>query len=52
MQSTIHHVLSDRDVDVHAPAKTYYTTGNNAGGNISRLTTSKASYLKLSRDYI
>lgn len=36
MQSTIH-VVSNQDVDVHAPAKTYYTTGSNAGGFISRL---------------
>ncbi|CEP19940.1 hypothetical protein [Parasitella parasitica] len=42
MQSTIH-VLSDPNVDVHAPAKTYYTTGNNAGGSISRLQTFKAN---------
>jgi hypothetical protein len=41
MQSTIHHLLSDPGVDVHAPAKTYYTTGNNSGGSISRLTTLK-----------
>ncbi|CAO0797280.1 unnamed protein product [Mucor circinelloides] len=40
MQSTIH-VLGDPTVDVHAPAKTYYTTGNNAGGFISRLKTLK-----------
>ncbi|KAI8646786.1 trehalase-domain-containing protein [Parasitella parasitica] len=40
MQSTIH-VLSDPNVDVHAPAQTYYTTGNNAGGSISRLQTFK-----------
>ncbi|CAO3654302.1 unnamed protein product [Mucor fragilis] len=40
MQSTIH-VLGDPTVDVHAPAKTYYTTGNNAGGSISRLKTHK-----------
>lgn len=40
MQSTIHHFLSDdREIDVHAPAKTYYTTGNNAGGFVSRLRT-------------
>ncbi|KAI8991915.1 neutral trehalase [Mycotypha africana] len=26
-------------IDVHAPAKTYYTTGNNAGSNINRLRT-------------
>lgn len=40
MQSTIHHILTDdKDIDVHAPAKTYYTTGNNAGGYVSRLKT-------------
>ncbi|CAO3630836.1 unnamed protein product [Mucor hiemalis] len=40
MQSTFHHVLTDdKDIDVHAPAKTYYTTGNNAGGYVSRLKT-------------
>lgn len=38
MQSTIH-VSTDQDVDVHAPAKTYYTTGSNAGGSVSRLKT-------------
>lgn len=42
MQSTIH-VLGDPTVDVHAPAKTYYTTGNNAGGSISRLKTHKVT---------
>lgn len=26
-------------VDVHAPAKTYYTTGNNAGNAINRIRT-------------
>jgi alpha,alpha-trehalase len=36
MQSTIH-VSSDQEVDAHAPASTYYTTGLNAGGHISRL---------------
>lgn len=36
MESTIH-VGSYHDVDVHAPAKTYYTTGSNAGGSTSRL---------------
>ncbi|KAI8891440.1 glycoside hydrolase family 37 protein [Backusella circina FSU 941] len=36
MQSTIH-VSSDQEVDAHAPASTYYTTGLNAGGYISRL---------------
>lgn len=43
MQSTIH-VVSNQDVDVHAPAKTYYTTGSNAGGFISRLKSLTVSY--------
>ncbi|ORX48489.1 trehalase-domain-containing protein [Hesseltinella vesiculosa] len=38
MQSTIH-IAADLDVDVHAPPSTYYTTGYNAGGVISRLKT-------------
>ncbi|KAI7906734.1 neutral trehalase [Cokeromyces recurvatus] len=42
MQSTIH-VITDQNVDVHAPAKTYYTTGSNAGGFVSRLKNYKAS---------
>lgn len=37
MQSTIHHVGVEDDVDVHAPAKLYYTTGKNAGAYIRRL---------------
>lgn len=38
MQSTIHHIgHTDDCVDVHAPPKTYYTTGKNAGGHIRRL---------------
>ncbi|KAG0171898.1 alpha,alpha-trehalase nth1 [Apophysomyces sp. BC1034] len=41
MQSTIH-VTTDPNIDVHAPARTYYTTGNNAGGAISRLRISTA----------
>lgn len=31
------------DIDVHAPAQTYYTTGNNAGSNINRLRTLSVS---------
>lgn len=30
-------------VDVHAPAQTYYTTGNNSGSNINRLRTLSVS---------
>ncbi|OAD77206.1 glycoside hydrolase family 37 protein [Phycomyces blakesleeanus NRRL 1555(-)] len=36
-QSTIH--VTSEDVDVHAPASTYYTTGSNAGKSIRRLKT-------------
>ncbi|KAI8370773.1 trehalase-domain-containing protein [Choanephora cucurbitarum] len=42
MQSTIH-VISNNETDVHAPAKTYYTTGSNAGGFVSRLRTLNAT---------
>ncbi|KAF7727245.1 alpha,alpha-trehalase nth1 [Apophysomyces ossiformis] len=38
MQSTIH-ISADQEVDVHAPASTYYTTGSNTGGSINRLKT-------------
>ncbi|KAI8093215.1 trehalase-domain-containing protein [Halteromyces radiatus] len=38
MQSTIH-IASDQQVDVHAPPGTYYTTGYNSGGVVSRLKT-------------
>lgn len=38
MQTTIH-VKADQEVDVHAPASTYYTTGNNSGASISRMKT-------------
>ncbi|KAI8064528.1 trehalase-domain-containing protein [Gongronella butleri] len=38
MQSTIH-IAADLDVDVHAPPSTYYTSGYNAGGAVSRLKT-------------
>jgi alpha,alpha-trehalase len=40
MQSTIH-IAADQQVDVHAPPSTYYTTGYNSGGAISRLKTFK-----------
>ncbi|KAL7310394.1 alpha,alpha-trehalase nth1 [Mucor circinelloides] len=32
-------LIDNNDIDVHAPAQTYYTTGNNAGSNINRLRT-------------
>ncbi|KAG0170044.1 alpha,alpha-trehalase nth1 [Apophysomyces sp. BC1034] len=38
MQSTIH-ISTDQEVDVHAPASTYYTTGSNTGGSTNRLKT-------------
>lgn len=38
MQSTIH-LQSTQEVDAHAPASTYYTTGNNAGTATRRLQT-------------
>ncbi|KAI8393429.1 trehalase-domain-containing protein [Radiomyces spectabilis] len=46
MQATIHH-RTDQEVDVHAPASTYYTTGSNAGGVTSRLKTYTGQYSKL-----
>ncbi|CAM0135919.1 alpha,alpha-trehalase nth1 [Umbelopsis sp. WA50703] len=39
MQSTIHVTPTDHDVDAHAPASTYYTTGNNSSGALNRLKT-------------
>jgi alpha,alpha-trehalase len=39
MQSTIHHISREGGADVHAPASTYYTTGQNAGGYVRRLKT-------------
>ncbi|KAI8336841.1 trehalase-domain-containing protein [Chlamydoabsidia padenii] len=40
MQSTVH-IAADHEVDVHAPPSTYYTTGYNSGGAVSRLKTFK-----------
>jgi hypothetical protein len=37
MQSIIHHAGVEDGVDVHAPAKTYYTTGKNTGRHVRRL---------------
>ncbi|KAI9487468.1 MAG: trehalase-domain-containing protein [Benjaminiella poitrasii] len=51
MQSTIH-AVSDQSIDVHAPARTYYTTGINAGGFVSRLKHYKANKDKTTEDYI
>lgn len=39
MQSTIHVTPTDHDVDAHAPASTYYTTGSNSSGALNRLKT-------------
>jgi hypothetical protein len=39
MQSTIHVTPTDYDVDAHAPASTYYTTGSNSSGALNRLKT-------------
>lgn len=36
-------LTDSNDIDVHAPAQTYYTTGNNAGRNINRLRTLSVS---------
>jgi alpha,alpha-trehalase len=33
----LNHAGLDQVIDVHAPAKTYYTTGSNAGNAINRL---------------
>ncbi|KAI7854955.1 trehalase-domain-containing protein [Circinella umbellata] len=37
--STIHATNTDQEVDVHAPASTYYTSGFNSGTEISRIKT-------------
>lgn len=38
-----HNTDLDQVNDVHAPAKTYYTTGSNAGNAINRLRTLSVS---------
>ncbi|CAO3594000.1 unnamed protein product [Absidia cylindrospora] len=48
MQLTIH-IAADQQVNVHAPPSTYYTTGYNSGGAVSRLKTFK-DYNKSSKD--
>jgi hypothetical protein len=37
MESAICLAPTDYEVDVHAPAETYYTTGSNAGNSINRV---------------
>jgi hypothetical protein len=41
----------DTAVDVHAPAKTYYTTGSNAGNAIHRLRTLSVSFYLIEHIY-
>lgn len=43
MQQELNHVKLDQSIDVHAPAKTYYTTGSNSGNAINRLRTLSVS---------
>jgi hypothetical protein len=52
MQSTIHVTPTDHDVDAHAPASTYYTTGNNSSGALNRLKTYTVIYVSLYVRYL
>lgn len=51
MQSTIHVIPTDHDVDAHAPASTYYTTGSNSSGALNRLKTYTVSARLVHNDY-